>query len=50
MAGLAVVGTMFDPVDSCLDGGGCWDEVDEMCRKAEPNAQILCNRRKQVTD
>lgn len=32
--------------DACLDGGGCWDSVDNMCRKDEPNAQELCNRGK----
>lgn len=31
-------------VDSCLDQGGCWDDVDEVCRKTEPDAQKLCYR------
>jgi len=40
----------FDPnflnIDSCLDSGGCWDYVDGICRKGEPNAQELCNRQR----
>ncbi|MCM2281420.1 MAG: S41 family peptidase [Bdellovibrionaceae bacterium] len=34
-----------DKVDSCLDSGGCWDKVDNVCRKSEPNAQELCDRK-----
>jgi hypothetical protein len=33
-----------DPVERCLDHGGCWDYVDKMCRKDEPDAQRLCDR------
>jgi hypothetical protein len=32
--------------DSCLDHGGCWDEMDNVCRDKEPNAQQLCDRAK----
>jgi hypothetical protein len=32
-------------IDSCLDAGGCWDSVDQVCRMDEPNAQDLCERR-----
>lgn len=32
--------------DQCLDRGGCWDYVDDVCRKEEPSAQELCNRKK----
>ena len=35
---------VFDPIDACLDHGGCWDYVDKVCRKDENNAQALCNR------
>ncbi|MBI2519770.1 MAG: hypothetical protein HYV97_05115 [Bdellovibrio sp.] len=38
------VKTFFE-VDSCLDSGGCWDKVDNTCRKKEVNAQELCNRK-----
>jgi len=31
-------------VDYCLDAGGCWDEVDGVCREEEVNAQELCDR------
>mgnify|MGYP001616889307 CR=1 FL=1 len=31
-------------VDACLDKGGCWDSVDRVCRRDEPNAQELCDR------
>ena len=31
-------------IDNCLDGGGCWDERDQVCRKTESNAQALCDR------
>lgn len=31
-------------IDSCLDSGGCWDEIGKTCRKDEPNAQELCDR------
>jgi len=34
----------IDDVDRCLDQGGCWDETDGVCRKDEPNAQMLCDR------
>lgn len=34
----------IDPVDSCMDHGGCWDATDKICRKNEPNAQELCDR------
>lgn len=33
-----------DPIDSCLDLGGCWDYADEVCRRTEANAQDLCDR------
>lgn len=33
-------------IDRCLDNGGCWDSIDETCRKDEPNAQALCDRSK----
>lgn len=32
--------------DRCLDSGGCWDKVDNVCRKDEPDAQALCDRSK----
>jgi len=32
--------------DMCLDGGGCWDSIDKICRKSEANAQELCDRAK----
>ena len=31
-------------IDRCLDGGGCWDYQDRICRKNEINAQELCDR------
>ena len=31
-------------IDGCLDFGGCWDDVDKVCRKHEANAQALCDR------
>lgn len=38
----------FDPnfleMDRCMDGGGCWDSVNEVCRGKEINAQELCDR------
>ena len=34
----------FIAKDRCLDKKGCWDEVDNMCRKDEPNAYQLCSR------
>ncbi|GJL94443.1 MAG: hypothetical protein DHS20C05_08480 [Hyphococcus sp.] len=34
----------FLDVDHCIDAGGCWDSVDDICRKHEPNAQKLCDR------
>lgn len=46
---LALMATILqgcDKKDACLDDGGCWDSVDNMCRKNEPNAQALCNRSK----
>lgn len=39
----------FIRVDYCLDAGGCWDEVDEVCRKEEVNAQELCDRSPEKT-
>ena len=33
-----------EPVGSCLDQGGCWDSIDKICRKNEPNSQDLCWR------
>lgn len=33
--------------DYCLGRHGCWDEVDNICRKTEPNAQQLCARREE---
>lgn len=36
----------FWAIDGCLDGGGCWDYVDSICRKEEPNANELCARKK----
>ena len=35
---------VLDPIDACLDHGGCWDYVDKVCRKDEANAQTLCYR------
>lgn len=32
-------------IDSCLDRGGCWDHISNVCRRDEPNAQALCNRK-----
>lgn len=34
----------YDSVDRCLDGGGCWDYQDKICRKNEMNSQELCDR------
>lgn len=34
----------FFAQDSCQDLGGCWDEIDKVCRKTEENAQALCRR------
>lgn len=45
---LALVGAfiaMTDNVDSCLDAGGCWDDVDKICRSVEPDAQTQCDRK-----
>ncbi len=36
----------FESIDRCLDGGGCWDYQDRICRKNEMNAQELCDRAK----
>lgn len=33
-----------DPIDRCLDHGGCWDDTDDICRLEEPDAQALCDR------
>jgi hypothetical protein len=33
-----------DPVGPCLDGGGCWDAVDQVCRQGGAGAQGLCDR------
>ena len=41
-----VIDIFLGPEDSCLDSGGCWDAVDNVCRKSEPNAQELCDRSK----
>jgi hypothetical protein len=41
---IAALFYLFDPVDFCLDGGGCWDRTDGLCRKDEVNAQELCDR------
>lgn len=30
--------------DRCVDGGGCWDKIDRICRKHEPDARDLCQR------
>lgn len=35
-------------VDSCLDMGGCWDQIDHICRRDESNAQALCDRSKSL--
>jgi hypothetical protein len=35
---------LTEPLDSCLDSGGCWDSLDKVCRKTEANAQELCDR------
>lgn len=50
-AGLLIAAFHYAPrlidymrVDYCLDAGGCWDEVDDVCRKEEDNAQQLCDR------
>ena len=34
---------LTDPIDSCLDLGGCWDYARRICRHSEPNAQDLCD-------
>ncbi len=44
---LFVLYMLKDPIDSCLDSGGCWDSIDKLCRKTEANAQELCDRSKQ---
>lgn len=36
----------YRDIDSCLDLGGCWDGIDNVCRDKEPNAQELCDRPK----
>ena len=30
--------------DRCMDYGGCWDKIEKICRRDEPNAQELCDR------
>lgn len=40
------IGLELLKIDSCLDSGGCWDYLDKVCRKDEPNAQELCHRKK----
>ncbi|UYL07385.1 hypothetical protein B9G69_010040 [Bdellovibrio sp. SKB1291214] len=32
--------------DRCIEKRGCWDEVENTCRKDEPNAEYLCSRKK----
>jgi hypothetical protein len=44
----AAISFMLGPEDSCLDGGGCWDSIDKVCRDSEFNAQELCDRSKSV--
>lgn len=39
----------FIRVDYCLDAGGCWDSVDDVCRMEEVNAQELCERDSEKT-
>lgn len=34
----------FMAIDTCMDHGGCWDSVENVCRKDESNAQELCDR------
>ena len=41
-----IIGYLLGPEDSCLDSGDCWDSIDKVCRKTEPNAQQLCDRSK----
>ena len=36
--------TGFLAIERCLDGGGCWDDVADLCRKYEVDAQALCDR------
>jgi hypothetical protein len=43
---LVVVRFLADPIDSCLDSGGCYDYSAKVCRKDEPNAQQLCDQSK----
>jgi hypothetical protein len=48
---LALIFTVFGILscgkkDACLDSGGCWGSVDNVCRKNELNAQQLCDRSK----
>ena len=31
-------------MNSCIDNGGCWDNVDKICREAEPPSQKHCDR------
>ena len=49
-AKLALIFTVFGILsckkDTCLDRGGCWDSVDDVCRISEPNAQQLCDQSK----
>ena len=34
-----------DPTGRCLDGDGCWDAVDQVCRLDGSGAQGLCDRK-----
>jgi len=38
------VSMLVDDRGNCVSDGGCWDEVDGVCRMKEPNAQTLCDR------
>lgn len=40
---LLIIRFLLGPEDACLDSGGCWDYVNKVCRKTEPNAQEFCN-------
>jgi hypothetical protein len=46
--GLSFVATGLDlnflAIGECVEGSGCWDYVENVCRQYEPNAQALCDR------
>ncbi len=45
---LFLIGFLLGPEDACLDSGGCWDSIDNVCRSSESEsiANELCARSK----